>query len=45
MIADLGIAVHVGTGTESIGVGGRSIPDGSVWARVRLSDGEVIDAG
>ncbi|EFD79934.1 predicted protein [Mycobacterium tuberculosis T85] len=43
MIADLGIAVHVGTGTESIESVKHS--DGSVWARVRLSDGEVIDAG
>jgi nitrite reductase (NADH) large subunit len=43
MISDLDIAVHVGTGTASI----ESIahPDGSRWARVRLTDGDVIDAG
>jgi nitrite reductase (NADH) large subunit len=43
MITELGIAVHVGTGTESI----ESIehPDGSTSARVRLTDGGVIDAG
>lgn len=43
MITELGIAVHVGTGTESI----ESVPraDGSVATRVRLTDGEVIEAG
>lgn len=43
MVGDLGIAVHVGTGTESI----ESIdhPDGVSSVRVRLTDGEVIDAG
>ncbi|HZC51638.1 MAG TPA: nitrite reductase large subunit NirB, partial [Mycobacterium sp.] len=43
MIAELGIAVHVGTGTDSI----EDIrhPDGSTSVRVRLSDGGVIDAG
>src|SRR4029077_12869609 len=43
MITDLGIAVHVGTGTESI----ESVehPDGSTSTRVRLTDGEIIDAG
>jgi nitrite reductase (NADH) large subunit len=43
MITELGIAVHVGTGTESIESVER--PDGSASARVRLTDGEVIDAG
>ncbi len=43
MIGDLGISVHVGTGTEAIEpVEG---PDGSTTVRVRLSDGQVIDAG
>jgi nitrite reductase (NADH) large subunit len=43
MITELGIAVHVGTGTESI----ESVDhaDGSTSVRVRLTDGEVIDAG
>ncbi|OBH93133.1 nitrite reductase large subunit [Mycobacterium sp. E2733] len=43
MVGDLGIAVHVGTGTESI----ESIDhgDGVSSVRVRLTDGEVIDAG
>src|ERR1700761_4657942 len=43
MVRDLGIAVHVGTGTESI----ESVEhaDGSTAVRVRLTDGEVIDAG
>ncbi|ORW07321.1 nitrite reductase [Mycobacterium lacus] len=46
MITDLGIAVHVGTGTESI----ESVehPDGSTSVRVRVRDGlneKVIDAG
>ncbi len=39
MIGDLGLAVHVGVGTESI----ESLKDSDV--RLRLSDGEVIDAG
>ena len=43
MIGDLGIAIHVGTGTESIDSVAHS--DGSASARVRLSDGQVIDAG
>ncbi len=38
MIGELGIAVHVGTGTERI----ESSPAG---ARVTLSDGTVVDAG
>lgn len=42
IVADLGISVHVGTGTESIEAVER--PDGSSSARVRLTDGEVIDA-
>ena len=37
------IAVHVGTGTESIEY--IEHPDGSTSARVRLTDGAVIDAG
>ncbi len=43
MVTDLGIAVHVGTGTESI----ESIEheDGSTSVRVQLTDGDVIDAG
>jgi len=43
MIADLGISVHVGTGTESI----ESVENahGSASLRVRLTDGDVIDAG
>ena len=43
MIAELGIAVHAGAGTDSI----ESIPheDGSQSVRVHLSDGDVIDAG
>ncbi|WP_082966987.1 nitrite reductase large subunit NirB [Mycobacterium sp. 852002-51163_SCH5372311] len=43
MVTDLGIAVHVGTGTESIESVEHS--DGSQSVRVRLTDGEVIDAG
>ncbi len=43
MITDLGIAVHVGTGTESIEC--VEHPDGASSVRVRLTDGEVIDAG
>ena len=43
MIGDLGISLHVGTGTESI----ESVeqPDGSTSVRVRLTDGQVVDAG
>ncbi|HTQ16346.1 FAD-dependent oxidoreductase, partial [Mycobacterium sp.] len=43
MIADLGIAVHVGTGTEAI----ESVEhaDGSTSVRVRLNNDKVIDAG
>jgi nitrite reductase (NADH) large subunit len=43
MIGDLGIAVHVGTGTESIESVQHS--DGSISVRVHLTGGEVIDAG
>ncbi|WP_081287902.1 nitrite reductase large subunit NirB [Mycobacterium asiaticum] len=43
MIGDLGIDIHVGTGTESIEYVDNS--DGSKSARVSLSDGQVIDAG
>ncbi len=43
MVGDLGIAVHVGTGTESIEA--IDHPDGVSSVRVRLTDGEVIDAG
>jgi nitrite reductase (NADH) large subunit len=43
MITELGISVHVGTGTESIEAIDRA--DGSSSMQVRLSDGEVIDAG
>jgi nitrite reductase (NADH) large subunit len=43
MISELGISVHVGTGTESIESAPRA--DGSVSTRVRLSDGDVIEAG
>lgn len=43
MITDLGIAVHVGTGTESIEPVEHS--DGSASVRVRLADGDVIEAG
>ena len=39
MISDLGIAVHVGVGTESIET------DGDSGARVRLTNGDVIEAG
>jgi nitrite reductase (NADH) large subunit len=42
IVTDLGISVHVGTGTESIEAVER--PDGSSSARVRLTDGEVIEA-
>jgi nitrite reductase (NADH) large subunit len=41
MVTDLGISVHVGTGTESI----ESVGDGSSPVRVRLAGGEVVDAG
>jgi nitrite reductase (NADH) large subunit len=43
MIGELGIAVHVGAGTESI----ESVDhgDGSASVRVRLTDGVIIDAG
>ncbi|OBG35314.1 nitrite reductase large subunit [Mycobacterium alsense] len=43
MITDLGITVHVGTGTESIEC--VALPDGLAGVRVLLSDGELIDAG
>ncbi|WP_082964334.1 nitrite reductase large subunit NirB [Mycobacterium sp. E796] len=43
MVTELGIAVHVGTGTESIEAVAH--PDGSTSARVCLTDGELIDAG
>jgi nitrite reductase (NADH) large subunit len=43
MISELGITVHVGTGTESIET--MEHPNGSTSARVRLTDGAVIDAG
>lgn len=43
MITELGISVHVGTGTESIESVERA--DGSVATRVRLTDGDVIEAG
>lgn len=43
MVTELGISVHVGTGTESIEAAPR--PDGSASTRVRLTDGDVIDAG
>ncbi|TDK93972.1 nitrite reductase large subunit [Mycobacterium paragordonae] len=43
MIGDLGIDIHVGTGTESIDSVAHS--DGSESLTVRLSDGRVIDAG
>ncbi|WP_407688272.1 nitrite reductase large subunit NirB [Mycobacterium sp. HUMS_1102779] len=38
MVGDLGISVHVGTGTESIEPVENSV-------RVRLTDGDIIDAG
>jgi nitrite reductase (NADH) large subunit len=43
MIAELGIAVHVGVGTESI----ETVlhPDGSTSVRVNLGDAGAIDAG
>ncbi|RFZ01849.1 Nitrite reductase [Mycobacterium marinum] len=43
MISDLGIAVHVGTGTDSIESVEHS--DGKTSLRVRLAGGDVIDAG
>ncbi len=42
MITELGIAVHVGTGTESIESASQG---GSSAVRVRLTDGDLIDAG
>ncbi|OBF00182.1 nitrite reductase large subunit [Mycobacterium sp. 852002-10029_SCH5224772] len=43
MVGDLGISVHVGAGTASI----ESVdhPDGSTSVRVRLTDGQEVDAG
>ncbi|CAM4383851.1 Nitrite reductase [NAD(P)H] [Mycobacterium basiliense] len=43
MVSDLGISVHVGTGTQSI----ESVehPDGSTSLQLRLDGGEVLDAG
>jgi nitrite reductase (NADH) large subunit len=43
MVTELGISVHVGTGTESIQTAQR--PDGTASTQVRLADGEIIDAG
>ncbi|MBO0866661.1 MAG: FAD-dependent oxidoreductase, partial [Mycobacterium sp.] len=43
MITDLGIAVHVDAGTESIESVEHS--DGSQSLRIRLSDGATVDAG
>jgi nitrite reductase (NADH) large subunit len=43
MVGELGIAVHVGAGTESIESVAR--PDGSAATQVRLTDGTVIEAG
>jgi nitrite reductase (NADH) large subunit len=43
MIADLGIAMHLGVGTDSIESVEHS--DGARSVRVRLADGEAIDAG
>ncbi|MEZ0365405.1 nitrite reductase large subunit NirB [Mycobacterium sp. pUA109] len=43
MIGELGIAVHVGVGTESIQTVAHS--DGTQSLRVLLSDGELIDTG
>ncbi|ACC38980.1 nitrite reductase [NAD(P)H] large subunit [fad flavoprotein] NirB [Mycobacterium marinum M] len=43
MVSDLGIAVHVGTGTDSIESVEHS--DGATSLRVRLAGGDVIDAG
>ncbi|GBG38083.1 hypothetical protein NJB14197_20570 [Mycobacterium montefiorense] len=43
MIGELGIAVHVGTGTQSIESASRA--DGSTSTTVRLTDGQEIDAG
>src|SRR5690242_6204016 len=43
MIGELGISVHVGTGTESIEAVDHS--DGTTSVRVSLTDGHVIDAG
>jgi nitrite reductase (NADH) large subunit len=41
MVGELGIAVHVGTGTESI----EPAAEGAGSVRVRLTDGDVVDAG
>ncbi|WP_083746018.1 nitrite reductase large subunit NirB [Mycobacterium numidiamassiliense] len=43
MVTELGISVHVGTGTESIQTAQR--PDGTASTQVRLTDGDIIDAG
>lgn len=43
MIGDLGIDIHVGTGTDSIESVAHSDGSESMW--VKLSDGRVIDAG
>ncbi|BBX64669.1 nitrite reductase large subunit [Mycobacterium saskatchewanense] len=43
MVSELGIAVHVGAGTESIETVGDS--DDTTSVQVRLTGGEVIDAG
>jgi nitrite reductase (NADH) large subunit len=43
MIEELGIAVHVGVGAESIELVEHG--DGATTLRLRLSDGEVVDAG
>lgn len=43
MVSDLGIAVHVGTGTDSIESVEHS--GGATSLRVRLAGGDVIDAG
>jgi nitrite reductase (NADH) large subunit len=43
MITDLGISVHVGTGTDSLESVEHS--DGSASVRLRLSNGKAIDAG
>ncbi|OBA60407.1 nitrite reductase large subunit [Mycobacterium sp. 1100029.7] len=43
MVSELGITVHVGTGTESIETAQRA--DGSTATLVRLTDGVQIDAG
>ncbi|BBY55318.1 nitrite reductase large subunit [Mycobacterium koreense] len=43
LIADLGIEVHTGVGTEAITE--KTYPDGATALQVRLSDSETIDAG